>query len=392
MRTLRDVTVLDVTQVISGPYASMLLGDLGAEVLKIERPGSGSLTRGSAPMLAGVSAYFAAANRNKRYVTLNLQSEDGQEVFRKLATNADVLVENLKAGTMDRYGLGYDAIREVNPEIIYCSISGYGEEGPYADQPAFDPTVQAMGGAMSVTGESDGKPLRSGIAIGDLSASMYATQSIIAALYGRDTQGAGGQYIEVPMLDCMISWLVNRATYSFATGEPYPRNGSRHADFAPWEVFETADSYLAVVSSEALWPTFCESIDRPDLIDDERFETNAKRVENQDELYDILDSVFVERTSEEWFDRMREHGAPAAPIYDTTEVWEDEHVRSRDLLHTYTHDGEEGKLVKHPVRFSDADTDIRRPPREVGAETDEVLAEYGFSATEIEQLRAEDTI
>jgi len=392
MRILEDVTVLDVTQVVSGPYASMLLGDLGAEVIKVERPETGSITRGNEPMMAGLSAYFSSVNRNKRCITLNIQSNDGQEVFKELASDVDVVIENLKSGTMSRFGLGYENISKINPEIIYCSINGYGNEGPYSDLPAFDATVQAMGGAMSITGEADGKPLRSGIAMGDIASSMYASQSIIASLYARDIYDAGGQFIQVPMLDCLISWLTNRATYSFATGDPYPRNGSRHEDFAPWEVFETADSHISVVSSDGLWSNFCEAIERPDLVDDDRFDTNAKRVKNQQTLYDILDPIFLKRTTDEWFERMRECGAPAAPVYDTLELWEDEHVQSRELLHTYTRDGEEGKLVRHPVTFSEAETDIRIPPQDVGEETASVLKEYGFTEDEIKKLHEQEII
>ena len=388
MAFLDDIKIVDLTQMMAGPMASMYLGDLGAEVVKIEQPKGGELTRDYGPFVDGVSGYFGSLNRNKHCVTLNLAEAEGVEIFYDLVESADVVVENFKPGTTEKFGIDYESVREVNEDVVYCSINGFGADSPYSDLPAFDMVAQAMGGAMSITGEEDGPPIRSNVAIGDISAAMFAVTSILAALYGRDIGEEGGECIEVPLMNSMLAWMCQRVAYSLLTNEPYPRTGTRHREFAPYKNFETADSYLVVgVASDGLWPKFCEAVDRPDLVDDPRFETNEKRSENADELYAILDEILASRTTEEWFETMREHSVPAGPVYDTIEVWDDPHVRRQGLLLELSPEGTDGTLpsVRYPANFSSGLPEPRSPER-LGANTDERLRELGYDEETIERL------
>ena len=262
MAPLDGVTVLDITQMVAGPFASMQLADLGADVYKIERPDGGELGRSNPPFVEGRSAYFASVNRNKRSVALDLKSEDGQAAFRSLAAEADVIVENNPPGRMEGFGLGYEGIRELNPGIVYCSISGFGQTGPYRELPALDIVAQAMSGVMSMTGPGDGKPYRAGVPIGDIAASMYAVQSIVMALFQAERTGEG-DYLDVSMVDCLVQWLTVRAGYTWGAGEPYPRSGNSLEEFVPYGVWDTADGYLAVVVvADHHWERPCAVIDR----------------------------------------------------------------------------------------------------------------------------------
>jgi crotonobetainyl-CoA:carnitine CoA-transferase CaiB-like acyl-CoA transferase len=394
MAFLDDVTVVDATQMMAGPMTSMYLGDLGAEVVKIEQPEGGELTRDYGPFVDGVSGYFGSLNRNKHCITLNLAEPEGVDVFYDLVADADVVLENFKPGTTERFGIDYDSVREINDTVVYCSISGFGRDSPYAEVPAFDMVAQAMGGAMSVTGEPDGPPLRSNVPMGDISATMFATTSILAALYERDVGDGGGEYVEVPLLNTMLAWMSQRVAHSRLSGEPYPRTGSDHREFTPYRNFETADSYLVVgVASESLWPKFCAAIDRPDLVDDPRFATNEARNEHADELYDVLDEILASRSTAEWFETMREYGVPAGPVYDTIEVWDDPHVIGEELLLELSPNGAEGTLpsVRYPVNFA-SDLPAPSPPQRLGAETDERLRELGYSEETIERLHADGIV
>lgn len=371
---LDGVRVLDCTQMLAGPFASQLLADLGADVLKVERPDTGDITRSVGPEVgdSGLTAYFVSLNRGKRSVALDLSTPDGAAAFERLAEKADVVIENYRPGTMEKWGLGYEDLRVVNEDLIYCSISGY-LDGPYRDLPAFDMVVQALSGSMSVTGEEDGPPLRPGIPIGDIGAGMYAVVGTVTALYNR--RDRGGQRVEVPMFEGLVSWLTERAARSFVTGEPYPRMGSAHPTLAPYRVFETATGWLALaVGSQGTWRAFCAAIDRPDLVDHPEFETNNDRVANREELAAELEPLFAERTAEEWFDHFREHGVPAAPVQDTLEVFEDPHLRESGVTTDVTIGGVDMPLVELPVQFSGAATGTRRAPPSLGEHTREVLS------------------
>ncbi|MFB6310019.1 MAG: CaiB/BaiF CoA transferase family protein [Salinirussus sp.] len=392
MSRLEGVRVLDLTQFVAGPMATMHLGDLGADVVKVERPGSGDGMRSFPPAVDGLSAQFAGLNRNKYSVTVDLTTDDGREVLLDLAEKADVFIQNFKSGRGERYGLDYESVSAANPEIIYCSITGFAEGSRYEDLTAFDMIAQAMSGAMSITGDPDGPPRYCGVPMGDIAAGTYAAQSILASLYGRDVGDGGGEYIEVSLMNAMIGWLGYRISYSLVQGEPFPRRGNAHGSIAPYKVFETQDSYLAVsVASNSLWPRFCEAIDRPDLVDRPEFETVADRAENRGQLYNLLEDVFTERTTDAWFERMRDEGVPAGPVYDTLSVWDDPYTEEEDLREDLQNAEMEGTIptVRFPVNFGDGHTETRIQPQHLGANTSDVLAELGYDEDDIERLKDE---
>jgi formyl-CoA transferase len=379
---LADVRVLDCTQMLSGPFATQLLADLGADVVKVERPEVGDITRAVGPTVGDseVSSYFASLNRGKRSVELDLSTPAGVAAFERLAADADVIVENYRPGTMAEWGLGYDDLRKVNEDLVYCSISGF-LEGPNRDLAAFDMVAQALSGSMSVTGQADGPPARPGIPIGDICAGMYAALSIVTALSVRDQHG--GQRVEVPMFEGLVSWLTERAGRTLATGDPYPRMGTAHPSLAPYRAFETADGWFAVaVGSEGTWDALCEAIDRPDLADDPRFETNADRVEHREELTAELEPLFAERSAEAWFDLFRERGVPGAPVRDTDEVFEDPQLRESDVTADLSLGGIDMPLVQFPARFSGLSTGTDRVPPRLGEHTAEVLDDDALDAVE----------
>lgn len=386
MPPLDGITVLEATQVVSGPFASMMLADLGAEVIKVERPDGGDMGRANPPFTNGHSGYFTAVNRNKKSVALNLKQEDDKDAFLSLAEKADVIVENNPSGRMEKFGVGYETVRERNEDIIYCSITGFGQSGPYQKLPALDIVVQAMSGVMSITGPPDGQPYRAGIPIGDIAGSMYAVQSILLSLFERERSGTG-EYIDVSMLDGIISWLTVRAGYTFSTGDPYPRMGNKLTEYVPYGVFPTEDSPLAVVVvTDDQWARLCDVIDHPELADDPRFETAEARRENRTKLEDILEDAFIEQSSEYWFEHLAARQVPASPIYNTTEVWDDEHVRARELLTEVTEGDGSFKAIQHPVTFEHAETTIRRGVPDLGEDTTQALADAGYSDEEIEDF------
>lgn len=383
---LDNVKVLDITQVISGSFASMTLADMGAEVVKIERPQGGDVSRHNPPYVGDFSSYFISVNRNKMSVSLDLKSEDGRSLFLDLSEKADVIVENFTPGTMEKLGIDYETIAERNPAIVYCSITGFGQDGPYASHPALDIIAQAMSGNMSITGPVESQPYRSGIPVADIAGSMYAVQGILGALYQRARSGEG-QHLDVSMLDSIISWLTVRAGSSFATGEPYPRMGNKLEEFVPYGVFETSDSYLAVVVvQDHHWAKLCEAIGRPELAEDERFRTADQRRANRDELEALLERELSEKSTDEWFDEMAAAGVPAGPIYDTKEVWEDEHVRARGVRSDIDVGDRQFPVIDHPINSTAGDLGHPEGVPRVGENSRSALAEMGYSRTEIEAL------
>lgn len=387
---LDGVTVVDLTQVLAGPFASMTLGDMGAEVIKIEAVGRGDRSRGLQP----APEYFDVANRNKRSVALDLKSEDGQEIAQRLVSEADVFIESTKAGRAESYNLGYEDVRELNPGIIYCSVSGFGRDSPYEDVPAWDMLIQAMSGIMSMTGEAGGPPVWSGLPSGDLAAAMYATQSVLAALYAHERGELEGEWIEVPMFDAAISWLSLRAGYSFGTDEPFPRSGTRHPSIAPFGVFECADGQLVIAAgTDSLWKDFCEAIERPKLYDDERFGSVDDRLENREEMLAELEQTLESRPLATLLERLHAHSVPAGPIHDTVSVWEDEHVQRRQLHRRMEReDREPADVIDHPVHFTNLMTRLEIAPQEVGESTDDVLERYGYSEAEIDRFRERNVV
>ncbi len=394
---LDGITVLDASRVLSGPFCTMQLGDLGADVIKVERPGVGDQTRGWTPPTYGdseTSAYYLSTNRNKRSMTLNLASEDGRDVFRTIAREADVLVENFRVGTMEEWGLGYDDLRETNPDLVYCKISGYGESGPQKHRPAYDLIMQAEGGMMSITGEKDAEPVRVGVAMADLASGMYATQAILASLFRREFAQTGGDRIEVSLFDSIVAWQTYMASYYFATGEPPGRMGSRHPTIAPYQAFRTNDDWVVVAcASENIWPRFCRALDREDLTDDERFVTNEQRVTNREELERILTTEIEQYATDEIVDILRDHDVPATAVNDMADVFAHPQVESRGMRRRIDHPTAGSvEMPGSPMNFLAGEIAFDRHPPMRGEQTEEILAEFGYSAAEIEQFQEQEIV
>lgn len=394
---LDGITVLDASRVLVGPFCTMQLGDLGADVIKVERPEIGDQTRGWQPPAYGdsrESAYYVSVNRNKRSITINLASEAGQAAFKNLASEADVLVENFRVGKMEDWGLGYTDLREVNPDLVYCALSGYGEWGAERDRPAYDIIMQAEGGLMSITGETDGPPIRVGVAIADIGAAMYATQAILAALLDRELGSGHGQKIDVSLFDSQVAWMTYMASYYFATGDPPGRMGSKHPTIAPYQAFKTNDGYVIVaVATEHSWVRFCEAIDRPALSVDDRFRMNADRVENREELDALLDSVFSEFSTEDVISVLTEYDVPASTVNDLATVFEHPQVTARGMRATIDHPtAGQIQVPGSPMHFSVSDTHVDRHPPLLGEHTDEILAEFGYSDAAITRLHDRDVV
>jgi formyl-CoA transferase len=392
---LAGVRVLDLSRVLAGPYCTMLLGDYGADVIKVEEPGSGDGTRAWGPPWAGdQSAYFLAANRNKRGITANLKSNEGVAIVQALAAISDVLIENFKPGTADRLGLGYAALAQANPRLVYCSLTGYGQTGPYRDRPGYDFVVQAQGGIMSITGPQEGEPYKVGVAIADITTGLFAATAILAALQERERSGRG-QAIDVALLDAQVAWLANVAQNYLVTGEVPQRYGNAHPSIVPYETFPAADGAIAVaVGTDEQYRKFCHAIERPDLCADERFCTNQARVINREELIPLLQAVFRTRPAAAWIDLLLSIGVPAGPINDVAAALEDVQVQARRMVQEVQHPSAGAIRLLGPVaRFSRTPAEIRLAPPPLGYDTDSVLGELlGYSSGEIAQLHASGAI
>ncbi len=393
MQPLDDLTVVDLSRALAGPYCTMMLADLGARVIKVETPDGGDDTRGwGPPFLHGESAYFMSINRNKQSVTLNLKHARGLELLRRLIARGDVLVENFRPGAMDRLGLGYAAVHASAPRLIYCSISGFGQTGPYRERAAYDLIMQGMGGIMGITGEPDGPPMRVGVAISDICAGMFAAYGILSALRVRDRTDLG-QWVDVALLDGQVAWMTYVAANYFATEEDPPRAGQAHPNLVPYQPFATRDGFVNVaVGSEGLWQRFCEAMELP-LAADPRFATNAARVAHRQELLDVLTPVFAGRTTAEWVSRLLEAGVPAGPIYRMSEVMTDPQVLHREMVVPLDHP-RAGRITVNgtPVKLSETPGRVRTPPPVLGEHTEEVLRTLGLREADIKALRAEGVI
>jgi CoA:oxalate CoA-transferase len=393
---LAGVLVLDLTWYLAGPYATMSLADLGAEVVKVEQPG-GDPVRGNGPFLdAGgeYSSYFMSVNRGKQSIVLNLKHPRGQALLLDLAARADVLVENYLPGTLERLGLPYARLAERNPRLIYAALSGFGQTGPYARRPALDVIVQAMAGTMSITGEADGEPMRAGASIGDVTGALYATIGILAALQERERSGRG-QFLDVALLDSQIALLENAFARYFASGEVPGRHGTSHPLITPFQAFATADGYLVIAaSSQAQWRALCDVLGRDDLPADARFAERAARTRHRAELVPILAAAFAERPTAAWLAALDAAGVPCGPVNTVDAVAADPHVQARDMLTSLDVPGlGPTRAVNSPLRLSRTPAAPAGPPPRLGEHTDTVLARHlALTPTDLAALRAAGTI
>lgn len=392
---LAGLRVLDLSRVLAGPYCTMLLGDYGADVIKVEEPSGGDGTRGWGPPWVGdQSAYYLAANRNKRSITINLKTADGVALIRRLAVVSDVLIENFKPGTAERMGIGYTTLAALNEGLVYCSLTGYGQTGPYRDRPGYDFVIQAQGGIMSITGPADGEPYKVGVAIADITTGLFAATAILAALHERQQSGKG-QSIDLALLDAQVAWLANVGQNYLATGDTPLRYGNAHPSIVPYETFPTADGVIAVaIGSDEQYRKFCAAIDRSDLCEDERFRSNRDRVIQRAVLIPLLQTEFCKRPTQVWIDLLVGIGIPAGPINDVAAAMEDAQVQARGMVQEVQHPTLGPiKLIGPVAKFSRTPAEIRLAPPPLGHDNEAVLSELlGCSAAEITQLRAEKVI
>jgi crotonobetainyl-CoA:carnitine CoA-transferase CaiB-like acyl-CoA transferase len=389
---LKGLKVFDLTRVLAGPTCAQMLADLGADVIKIEKPGSGDDTRGFAPpFMPGTteSAYFTGVNRNKRSVTLDIAQPEGQAIAKRLIAGCDILVENFKVGALAKYRLGYEQLHADFPGLIYCSITGFGQTGPYAPRPGYDGLVQAMGGVMSLTGEPNGLPMKVGVPIADLFAGLYGCIGVLAALRHRDATGQG-QQIDIGMLDTSAAWLANQAMNYLATGEVPARLGNEHPNIVPYQVFPTADGYIVLsIGNDPTFARFCENFGLAELIADERFRTNAARVGNRQLVTDTLTKVLTSQTTDWWVERLEAAKIGCGPINNLKQVFADPHIQARGtVVEMQRPDGATVQVVANPVRLSETPADYRIAPPTLGQHTDEVLgAELGLDSAALADLR-----
>ena len=397
------VRVLDLSRILAGPWASQIFGDLGAEVIKVENPVGGDDTRRwGPPFLKDAdgkptdAAYYLAANRNKKSVAIDFAKKEGADIVRRLAASSQIFIENYKVGGLKRYGLDYEAIRRINPSIVYCSITGFGQSGPYAARPGYDFMIQAIGGMMSVTGQPDGapggEPMRAGVAVVDLFSGMYAAVSILAALRHAERTGEG-QQLDVALLDCEIALLANQASNYLVTGVAPGRIGNAHPNIAPYQVFAVADGHIVVaVGNDRQFKTLVTLLGLPMLCADPAFATNGARVQNRERLTAILDPMLAERTADDWLTALAAAGIPAGPINSIDQIFNDPHTLHRDVTRPLVRDDAgDARITTYPVRFSNTPGTEPTPPPKIGEHTKAVLGEM-FAADELERLAASGVI
>jgi crotonobetainyl-CoA:carnitine CoA-transferase CaiB-like acyl-CoA transferase len=403
--SLSHIKVLDLSRIMAGPWATQILADLGADVIKIERPRVGDDTRSWGPPFlkdregreTREAGYYLAVNRAKRSVTVSLEKPEGQALIRLLAARADIVIENFKVDTLARYGLDYASLRQINPRLIYCSITGYGQDGPKRDLAAYDFAIQAMGGLMSVTGERDGVPgggpQKVGIPIVDMTTGMYAVIGVLAALARREQCGEG-EYIDVAMLDVQAAMLCNQAMNYLVGGKAPQRNGNAHPNIQPQDVFSCRDGALVLaVGNDGQFAKLCEVLARPELASDERFVTNAARVRNNGALYPLLRELFAQADRSHWVSALDAAGVPCGPINTVPEVFDDPQIRHRRMRIDLPHPlAGTVPLLASPLRLTQAPVHHERAPPTLGQHTDEVLREAGLSADDIAALRAQNAI
>ncbi len=387
---LDGVHVLDLSRVLAGPYCTMVLADYGAEVIKVEAPGQGDDTRQWGPPYAGgESAYYLAINRNKRSLTVNLKRPEGIAIIRRLAARSDVVVENFRTGQAGQMGIGFEALRELNPGLIYCAITGYGQTGPLAGRPGYDFAIQAQSGLMSITGPVQGPPSKVGVALADVMTGMHAAVAILAALHHRQLTGAG-QYIDIALFDSQLSALVNVAQSYLVTGSPPRRYGNGHPTIVPYQSFDTANGTIAVgVGNDGQWQRFCAVLDRPDLAIDVRFATNRQRVAHREELIPLLAAVLSQYSTSTLLAALAAADIPAAPVNDLPQALADPQVQARDLIRHVAHPTiGDLSVIGPPARLSETPATVRSAPPLLGQHTQDILIELGYTDAGIAALHA----
>jgi len=403
---LSGVTVLDLSRVLAGPWCTQLLGDLGADVIKVERPGAGDDTRGWGPPFAqaagggpGEAAYFLCANRNKRSLAIDIAEPEGAAIIRRLAEGVDVVVENFKTGGLAKYGLDYPALSAANPRLVYCSVTGFGQTGPYAHRPGYDYMIQAMGGLMSITGQPDGtpggEPMKVGVAVADLFSGLYASNAILAALFHARATGQG-QHLDIALMDVQAAMLANQASNFFVAGEAPVRLGNAHPNLAPYQPFATADRPVVIaVGNDGQFRALCRALGSESLAEDAAFATNAQRVARREALAARLSGLTLQLSSDDLMARLEAAGVPCGPVNDVGQVFADPHVKARGLQVHQTRGDLAGPVttVASPIRMSATPVDYRRPPPSLGQHTSEVLAEkLALTQTQIDALFAAGVI
>jgi len=392
---LSGIKVLDLSRVLAGPWAGQLLADLGADVVKVERPGLGDDTRQWAPpsLPDGTAAYFLSANRGKRSVTIDITRPEGQAIVRQLAEQADVLLENYKVGGLAKYGLDYESLSKLNPRLVYCSITGFGQDGPYADSPGYDYIVQGMSGLMSITGPADGEPHKVGVAVTDLFTGLYAANAVQAALLARYRTGRG-QHIDMALFDCSLAMLANVGMNYLVSGNTPPRLGNAHPNIVPYQVFAAADGhFILACGNDKQFRAVTELIGQPALADDARFATNPERVAHRELLVGRLAEAFGAATRDDWLARLDAAGVPCGPINSVAEAFADPQAVARGMrIEMQDAAGQAVPLMGCPVRLSDTPAVYRQAPPKLGEHTEAVLAELGYDREQIATLQASGTV
>jgi len=393
---LDGVRVLDLSRVLAGPYCTMMLGDLGADIIKIEAPGLGDDTRHWGPPFTegGESAYFLCVNRNKRSMTLNLKTNQGIQILKELIQQCDVLVENFRVDTMDKWGLSYETLQQLKRGLIYCSITGYGYTGPYRNLPGYDFIIQAQGGVMSITGPEEGEPCKVGVAIADITAGLFACNAILAALYDHQKSGRG-QRIDISLLDSQIAWLANVGSNYLISGEKPMRYGNAHPNIVPYQTFRASDGYFALgIGNDAQWKQFCERAGKIEWAEDGRFKTNANRVENRNTLIPLLDELFLRNEIAHWLSILESVGVPCGSINTIDQLFDDPQVQAREMVIQVDHPSAGViKMVASPLKIPTAPVKIRLPPPKLGEHTEKILHDLlGYDRNTVEELRTSQVI
>jgi formyl-CoA transferase len=393
---LEGVRVLDLSRVLAGPYCTMMLADLGADIIKIEAPGLGDDTRHWGPPFTegGESAYFLCVNRNKRSMTLNLKSDRGIQILKELIQQSDVLVENFRVDTMDKWGLSYETLQLLHPGLIYCTITGYGYTGPYQHLPGYDFIIQAQGGVMSITGPEEGEPYKVGVAIADITAGLFACNAILAALYAHQKSGSG-QRIDISLLDSQIAWLANVASNYLISGEKPIRYGNAHPNIVPYQTFKASDGYFALgIGNDGQWRQFCERAGKKEWAEDGRFKTNADRVENRKILIPLLEDLFGQYEITHWLSILESVGVPCGPINSIDQLLDDPQVKAREMVIQVPHPSAGTiKMVASPLKIPTAPVEVRLPPPMLGEHTEQILHNLlGYDQKAIEELRMAQVI